>query len=396
MPLNDLAKLAASACAVAVLAGCSTTFLPSSGPSSRDLVFEPGEETGVEVKLVDLTVPVLRRLVQAERRVSLTDALGGATAPNIRIGPGDAVEVLVWEAPPAALFGTAATEARGNLNTSSRVTFPEQIVNGSGNINIPFAGAVRAIGRTPQEVGDDIARRLKGKANDPQVIVRIGRSVSSTVTVVGEVNNSTRLPLTAQGERLLDALAATGGLRQPVGRLTVRITRETVDQGRRITRVASVPLEAIITDPAQNVVLQPGDVLTVLHQPNTLTVLGATSRNEELAFETQGITLAQAVARAGGLQDSRANPAGVFIFRFEDPAVLDNVPQSPYTLDGRVPVVYRADFKDPTMFFLARDFPMRHRDILFVSNAPAAELQKFMNLLSNVVLPVLTIRSVTD
>jgi polysaccharide export outer membrane protein len=389
-------KLLAVAVSIA-LTGCST-FLPSSGPSASDVVETPDTATESGIKVVELSQAMVRRAITAQQRASLPDVFGAgvATVPKLTIGPGDAVEVSIWEAPPGALFGSSPLDPRMGGASSRMTTLPEQMVNASGYINVPFAGSIRALGRTPQEVEEDIARRLKSKANDPQVLVRLLRNATSTVTLMGEVNNSARLPLTARGERLLDALAAAGGFRQPVGKITIRITREVTEQGRRSTRVVSLPLESIITDPTQNIVLQPGDVITALHQPNSLTVLGATARNEELNFEAQGITLAQALARAGGVQDQRANPGGVFIFRFEDPAMLGGAGVGPTTADGKVPVVYRVDLRDPATFFLAQDFPMRNKDVMYVANAPAAELQKFMNLLSTVVVPVLTIRSVTD
>lgn len=389
-------KLLAVAVSIA-LTGCST-FLPSSGPGASDVVETPDTATQAGIKVVDLSQAMVQRAIASQRRASLSDALGAgaATVPKLTIGSGDAVEVSIWEAPPGALFGSSQLEARTGSSSSRVATLPEQVVNASGNINVPFAGSIRALGRTPQEVEEEIARRLKSKANDPQVLVRMLRNSTSTVTVMGEVNNSTRLPLSPRGERLLDALAAAGGFRQPVGKITIRMTREVTDQGRRSTRVVSLPLETVITDPAQNVLLQPGDVITALYQPNSFTVLGATTKNEEINFEAQGITLAQALARAGGLQDARANPSGVFIFRFEDPAMLGAAGTGPTTSDGKVPVVYRIDLKDPATFFMAQEFPMRNKDVMYVSNAPAAELQKFLNLVSGVLVPALTIRSVTD
>lgn len=380
------------------LTGCST-FLPSSGPSASDVVETPDTATHAGIKVVEMSPAMVQRAIMSQRRASLSDALGAsaATVPKLTIGSGDAVEVSIWEAPPGALFGSSQVDPRTGSSSSARVaTLPEQVVNGGGNINVPFAGSIRALGRTPQEVEEEIARRLKSKANDPQVLVRILRNSTSTVTVMGEVNNSNRLSLTPRGERLLDALAAAGGFRQPVGKITIRVTREVTEQGRRSTRVVSLPLETVITDPSQNILLQPGDVITALYQPNSFTVLGATAKNEEINFEAQGITLAQALARAGGLQDARANPGGVFIFRFEDPAMLGGAGTGPTTADGKIPVVYRVDLKDPATFFMAQEFPMRNKDVMYVANAPAAELQKFMNLLSGVVVPVLTIRSVTD
>ncbi|MDR5671452.1 polysaccharide export protein, partial [Burkholderia cenocepacia] len=99
--------------------------------------------------------------------------------------------------------------------------------------------------------------------------------------------------------RVLDALASAGGVRQPVDKITIQITRG--------DKVASQPLETIIKDPRQNVSLRAGDVVTALYQPFSFTALGATGKNEEVNFEAQGITLAQALARAGGLQDTRSD-----------------------------------------------------------------------------------------
>ena len=160
------------------------------------------------------------------------------------------------------------------------------MVNIEGTINIPFAGAVPVAGKTTRQIEADIARRLTGKANLPQVLVRITRNSTANVTIMGEVVSSLRMPLTAKGERLLDALAAAGGVRQPVGKMTIRITRD--------GQATSLPLETVIQDPKQNIALQPGDVVTALHQPLSITAFGATGKNEELYFEAQGISLAQA------------------------------------------------------------------------------------------------------
>jgi len=371
-------------------------FFPSSGPSAQKVVETPAAQPETGIQVIDVTDAVVKRVVAAQRRHSFAETFGSTAAPRLMIGPGDALEISVWEAPPAALFGGGLTDARG-LNTSSRVAvLPEQLVSGSGTINMPFAGSVQAAGRSMQEIEQEIARRLKSKANDPQVMVRLLRNSSSVVTVVGEVNTSTRMPLTVRGERLLDALAVAGGVRQAVGKITVQLTREVTEQGKRVVRVLSLPLDTIIADPSQNITLQPGDVITALYQPNSFIVLGATAKNEEINFEAQGITLSQSLARAGGLNDQRANAAGVFIFRFEDPAALAGPPPTRMTADGKVPVVYRVNLKDPASFFIAQGFPMRNKDVMYVADAPAAELQKFLNLVSSVVIPTVTIQNLKN
>jgi polysaccharide export outer membrane protein len=228
---------------------------------------------------------------------------------------------------------------------------------------------------------------LKAKANQPQVLVRVTRNVSSNVTVVGEVSSSTRMPLTARGERLLDALAAAGGVRQSVNKMTLQLTRG--------SKALSLPLDLIIRDPSQNIALQPGDVVTALHQPMSFTVLGATGKNEEVSFEAQGISLTQALGRSGGLQDARADARGVFVFRLEEAPALDWPGTVMTTPDGKVPVIYRIDLRDPASFFVAQSFPVRDKDVLYVSNAPAAELQKFLNIVTSIAAPVLGVINVT-
>lgn len=377
------------ACVACLLAGCSSygPWLASSGPSASQIE-EAGNAEAVRdaIRVVDVTDGVARALAASQRRQLFSEALGNGGPPGYRVGLGDVLEISVWEAPPALMFGQSALSADGVTPSSRAAAFPEQMVSHEGTINVPFAGTIAVAGKTPQEIEQEIAARLRGKANQPQVLLRVVRNNSSNVTVVGEVTASVRMPLTATGERLLDALAAAGGVRQPVNKVSIQVTR-----GRH---VAQLPLETVIQDPQQNIPLLPGDVVTLLFQPFSFSVLGATGRNEEMNFEAQGITLSQALARVGGLQDNRADATGVFIFRFEDPATLDLGEQAPATTpEGRVPVVYRFDLKNPATFFISQSFPMRHRDVMYVSNASAAELQKFLNVIVSVVYPIDQIRS---
>ncbi len=309
--------------------------------------------------------------------------MGDSTYFQQQLGVGDTIEVSIWEAPPATLFGAAQMDSKGSGSNARVTVLPDQNIEGSGNINVPFAGEVKAAGRTPAELQRDIAARLKNIAHDPQVLVKLSRNATSYVTVVGDVANSTRMPLSARGERLLDALASAGGVKQPVDKITLQVTRGQT--------VASLPLETVIRDPRQNVPLHAGDVVTALFQPFSFTSLGATGKNEEINFEAQGITLAQALARSGGLQDSRSDAQGVFIFRLEDANALP-WPNTPVrtTADGKVPVVYRVNLRDPNSFFVAQSFMMDNKDLLYVSNAPIAELQKFLNVVFSVAYPVIT------
>lgn len=381
-------RLVGPALTLSVLCGC-TGFFPADGPSRKQVHEAAQGPDQAAIQIVDVTDAVARRVLASQRQSLFSETLGLSAAPSYTVGPGDVLAVSVWEAPPASLFGSTSMSQTGGLTTSQVTNFPEEMVDSEGAISVPFAGDVPVAGLEPPQIEAEIARRLKGKANQPQIMVRVVKNVTSNVTVVGEVTASTRMPLTAKGERLLDALAAAGGVRQPVNKMTLQVTRG--------NQVRALPLETIIEDPRQNIILAPGDVVTALYQPLSFTLLGATGHNEEVNFEAQGISLAQALARAGGVRDDIGDPRGVFVFRFEDPAALDLRGKTPVTTpEGKVPVVYEVDLKDPRTFFVAQSFPVRNRDVIFVSNAPAAELQKFLNVVTSVVYSVVNLPTITN
>jgi polysaccharide export outer membrane protein len=374
-------RVVVSLLAILPLTGCATFpgWLPSPGPS-REQVQDKRDAQGINgIQLIDVNDAVTRKLLVSRKQSLFSETFASTPQPSYVIGAGDVIEVSVWEAPPAMLFGSALASTRLAPSTSNVTTFPEQMVSSEGTINIPFAGHVSVAGHNPQWIEDEIARLLKNKANQPQVLVRIVRNATATVTVIGEVTTSARMPLTSRGEKLLDALAISGGVKQPVNKMTLQLTRG--------NQVQALPLDTIIRDPKQNILLQPGDVITALFQSLSFTVLGATGKNDEVNFESQGISLAQALARAGGLNDLRADARSVFIFRFEDAAALDWPSPPKTTPEGKVPVIYQVDLRDPSTFFVAQNFPVENRDVLYVSNAPAAELQKFMNLILSSLSP---------
>lgn len=374
-------------CISILLSGCATypSWLNSSG-ASREQVQDKNEYQGLQgVQLVVVNHALTRKLLTSLKKNLFSESFITPTQSAYVIGPGDVIEVSVWEAPPAMLFGSASADSRSSPATSRVTTFPEQMVSSDGTINIPFIGHLPVGGHNPQWIEEETARQLRAKANQPQVMVRVIKNVTSIVTVVGEVSSSGRMPLTARGERLLDALATSGGVRQPVNKMTLQLTRG--------NKVQSLPLQMIIQDPKQNILLQPGDVITALYQPLSFTVLGATGKNEEINFETQGISLAQALARSGGLNDTRADARGVFVFRFEDEKALDWPTSTTMTPEGKVPVIYQVDLRDPASFFVAQSFPVQNGDVLYVSNAPAAELQKFMNIVVSAFYPVAVAKS---
>lgn len=372
--------------AVLFLSGCGTysDWLPTSG-ASREQVLEKHDSGRVEgIQVVDVNDLLARKLAAAKSLGQFSSTFSTTVANNYVIGPGDIVEVTLWEAPPAMLFGTMTPVSLPSApaNASNGITLPSQMVAADGSISIPFAGRIDVSGRTTEQIEASIVRHLKGKANQPQVLVSVTKNNASNVTIVGEVNTSTMMPLTPKGERLLDALAFAGGLKQTVSHMAVQLSRGNV--------TGTMALDSVIRDPKQNVLLKPGDVVTALYQPHTFSVLGATGKNDEIPFEAQGISLAQALARSGGLTDSRADARGIFVFRFEDANLVDSKDPSVKSVNGIVPVVYEINLRDPAAFFVTQNFPIQNHDVIYVSNSPGAEFRKFLSYLVMVADPTVT------
>jgi len=357
-------------------------YLPTAGPTTGQVIDQGVQDNQIRYDVVDVDANVVAALL-AQPAESFRRRFGkDGKPPAPTIGIGDMVIISIWEAAGGGLFGTSPIA--GVSPGSRNVTIPEQVVGRDGGISVPFAGRVPVAGRSTVDVQREIEHRLAEKAIEPQVIVTIAKSVTNAATVSGEVVNGARVPLSVNGDRLLDLIALAGGVKSPVYETFVRLSRNGV--------TVTLPMERLVSDPAENIYTQPGDVLTLVRVPQTFSVLGATGQNAEVSFNAERITLVEALAKAGGLQDLRSDPAGVFLFRFEPPAVVSavNAPQLATGPDRNSPVVYRLDMSNANAYFLAQQFPVEDKDVIYVANARLNELQKFFTLLNTITGPVIT------
>jgi polysaccharide biosynthesis/export protein len=363
-----------------LVAGCSA--LPHAGPTARDVRGQEFEDNQLRFALVDIDDNVVTVQTGAPPESFSARFKKYGRPPQPKIGVGDTVVVSIWEAAGGGLFGASATDA---ISPGSRnVTIPEQVVGRDGMITVPFAGQVPAAGRTPFEVQRTIEHRLGEKAIEPQAIVTVAKSLSNSVTVAGEVVGGARIPLSVKGDRLLDVIAAAGGAKSPVYETFVRLSRGGV--------TATIPMERLVSNPAENIYAQPDDVLTLVRMPQSFTAFGATGTNALIPFTAERMNLAEALAKAGGLQDQRSDPAGVFLFRYEPAPMVKSLgrPVLATGPDGQTPVVYRLDLRNAKSFFLARRFPIEDKDVIYVANADLNELQKFFVLINTLTGPIIS------
>jgi polysaccharide biosynthesis/export protein len=368
---------------LALFTGCSG--LPSSGPGAIEIISQEARDPAavggyVIVDLDDRAVSVCAAQPRESFRHVFNDVL---PAPDLRVGVGDSVIVTIYEAAAGGLFSASAAD-RGISAGSRTATIPEQVVARDGKIQVPYAGRIRVAGLRPSEIEAAVVGALQGKAIEPQAVVTISKNLSNTATVGGEVTNGTRVPLSTKGDRILDVIAGAGGIRISAHDAFLRLTR------RRHT--VSVAYNSLLNHPEENIYVVPGDVITVVRDPQTFTAFGSTGRNAAVPFDAAGITLEEAIAKAGGLLDNRADPAGIFLLRFEPTKLAaELVPDRALPSNGNlVPVVYRLNLRDAYSFFLARSFAVKDKDILYVSNSPSDAVQKFLTLVGTVTSPIVS------
>jgi polysaccharide export outer membrane protein len=267
---------------------------------------------------------------------------------------------------------------------SRSATIPDQLVAPDGTIGVPFAGRIPAAGRTAEEVQKTIEAALANKALGPQALVIVKKSDANSVTLAGDVVAGTRVPLSPGGDRLLQVIAAAAGITAPIHETFVRLSRGGV--------TVTIPLEKLVTDPTENIYAQPGDDVTLVRVPQTFSVFGAAGRNAMITFGSEKLMLSEALAKSQGLRDDLANPKGVFLFRYEPAAIVRALgqPMSTRAEDGISPVAYRFDLSDANSYLLAKQFAVRDKDIIFVADAAAVQVQKLFTLLSTVTGPVIT------
>jgi polysaccharide export outer membrane protein len=357
------------------LGGCA--LMPTNGPASWDVWAGQHNPKSLPYATVKVTPKVTGVLANANLR--LTNEFKDRRRPgDIRFGVGDTVTVTIFEAASGGLFIPAEAGVRpGNF-----ITIPNQAVDVKGNISIPYAGAIRALGRTPVEVQQAIVDALKNRAIEPQAVVSLVDQKTSLITVIGDVTRPSRIPASATPERILDTIAraggpSAGGFSASGQDLWVMLERD----GRR----AMAPFGALVYEPSNNVLVHANDTIYVYREPQTFLAFGAFGAQQQFPFAAYRLSLAEAIAKAGGLSDALADPAAVFLYRGETREVAEALGVDVALFQGPiVPIIYNLNLRDPAGYFHATTFEMRNKDVIYVSNSVSVEATKFMNYLATI------------
>jgi polysaccharide biosynthesis/export protein len=166
----------------------------------------------------------------------------GAKAADYVIGAGDQISIFVYDNPQLSI---------------------EVPVRPDGRISTPLLPDIEASGKTPAQLGKDIAERLKEYVRDPNVTVMVRNFVGPLdrqIRVIGEAADPQALPY-RDGMSLLDVMIATKGLTKFAAGNRAVIVRKINGKDTTI----HVRLSDLVKDGdiAQNVQMQPGDTLII-------------------------------------------------------------------------------------------------------------------------------------
>jgi len=258
---------------LALLAACG---LPQQGPDAADVL------AGAEARdflLLEVDAAIVARLGTPRR-----SGLGGMRAsasdlPSQAVGQGDVLHVRVLEAGAGGLFATGDGGAGGT-------DFASVVVDRDGRISLPYVGEIDVQGDTPAQIQQKIVEKLQGKAIEPQALVSVLRSENNRATVAGDVAVPGAYALSLRGDRVSQAIAASGGSRHPAHETRVSLVRN--------GRAASAYLSDILLVPGNDVALQRDDLVVLTHEPPRFTLTGSVPRPGTYPFDTVNYSVLEA------------------------------------------------------------------------------------------------------
>jgi polysaccharide biosynthesis/export protein len=371
MTANFGAKIWLLAIGIFALAACGE--MATTGPTTPEFQYQAFNSH--DFYLVDVTPRVSKVLASAPAKV-FADQFGNSRPPPIQlIGMGDVVQISIWEATSNGLFAGSVSPG------AHSVALANQTIDARGDVDIPFAGAVKIAGKTPIMAARTIEQALANKAIQPQAVVTIVSNNSNFITVAGDAVHPGRYPIDLNGTRLLDAVAMAGGTALPSYDVAIRLTRNGVSFRAR--------LSSLFGNARQNIYLANRDLIELIRDPESVSVLGAATKQSHIVFITETLTLAEVLGEAGGLIDVQADPRGVYLLREEPNDVLRQLGVGPVTeLPAVAPVIYRFDLQQAQSLIVSQTFKLHDKDVIYISTAEAVQFYKVVKILRDMAITI--------
>ncbi|MBV8192392.1 MAG: polysaccharide biosynthesis/export family protein [Alphaproteobacteria bacterium] len=328
------------------IGGC--TALPGDGPWMGGAQSTSTEALPFDVIDLTPTTVAAYRLASVDRPSTATADLSPAVP--ISIAPGDVLRVRIFEKYGGNIFPTLQGE---------KTDLGVQRVAPDGTIDLPYVGKVQVSGLDLPGVEERIKQQLGNKVQDPEVIADFDAPRAHTVIVSGDVKKPGRVSLLEGVRTAVDAFNQAGGSLLPANQLEIVVRRH-----------GQVILTSQLSDmlAGNDIPVERNDEIVVRPNTRVYTVLGAVQKSGNVEMTKANLSLLEALGNVGGLMDQRANKTGVYVFRMGD--LLTNP-----TARARV---FRLDLFQPVSIFVAQQFGVQARDVVYVTNAPLYEYDKVL------------------
>ena len=304
-------------------------------------------------------VPITPKLIAMDRAsavpAALPPALLSSAAPQpYVIGPGDSLYITVWDHPE--LTSPAGPQQQPSANG--------RLVNPDGTLFYPYAGVIKAGGKTLQQLRDELTRKLAKYVEKPQVDVNVIAYGSQRVTLRGAFLKTDPQPITVVPLTLAQAIGAAGINTAEANLSDLVLTRDGHDY--------HLDLDALSRSPqgADQVWLHAGDQIYLGYNDRQQAyVMGEVVRPMAVPFKTDNLSLTQVLGQAGGLSQVTAKGKSVYVIR----GVAD-MEKAPAT-------IFQLDASSPAAFALAADFSVQPGDVVFVGAAGITRWSRFLTQL---------------
>ncbi len=351
-------------CLSLLLSGCGS-LLSSAGPSRFAVM---NSESSQDYTLIDLSAETIGPYMRPiEPPLSHSVAL--PTIPEIRLVSGDVLRVMIADsATEGAVFAPLA---------SGGTVFDNVRIDSKGAISLPYVGREVVAGKTLGAVEALIRRKLRGMASDAQVQVALTGDLSGSVLVAGAVKAPGRFSALQGPLTLLDAINRAGG---PV--LEPHLIRVVVRTGDKSYQFNYQDLLG-----GNNQVVPPGAEIVLERARKRFVAMGSVGEPGLHDLPSNNPSLLEVLGSVKGLNDAKADAAGVFVFRLAEEKDADTGELKPKA------EVFRLNMKQPAAMFLARQFLVQPEDAVYVTNAAVYEWQKIISPIVQVLVLGRTINS---
>jgi len=253
------------------------------------------------------------------------------------VRPYDKLTVLVIDSAEEGAFASS----RGPT------TFGPLEVPSNGIINVPYAGEIKATGKSITGIQNEIKERYSTKFNTAEISLNRVSRQSLTASVLGLTRSPSQHPITRQGMTLAELISLSGGTTEEPYLCEYHLHRNGhtyILSNDQITKL--------------NLKTQDGDLIEVKRSgEHSITMMGSVRRPGNHKFPKAECHLTDFLGSGSGININQADATGVFLFR----------------KIGSKTHIYRFNIKKPEGLILASKFHVLGKDIIYVTEAPLSK-----------------------